>query len=51
VTTLVEVGETTTEMVAAVVNVIVAAPLLLASRFEVAVSATFAGLGSEPGAV
>jgi hypothetical protein len=49
--TLVVIGETATEMVATVVKVIVAAALLLASRFDVAVNVTLAGLGTEAGAV
>ena len=51
VTTLVVVGETFTAMAAPAVKVIVAAALLPVSRFDVAVSVTLAGLGSDAGAV
>ena len=51
VTTLAVVGETATEIVAAVVKLMVAAADLLVSRFDVAVRVTLAGLGSDAGAV
>jgi hypothetical protein len=50
-TTLAVVGETATEIVAAVVKLIVATAFFVVSRLDVAVSVTLAGLGSEAGAV